>query len=257
MMKKSEALHEVTRADFVQAVKEFKRKHGKKLKELLRPDHPDAVKEFWGNSIVRSYLMRLSIAFIDKHPDLRDSTDKSIHENSDHYELKIYKYLPDVLLYRNEFIAQSIFYNEGTTDHPVLYHYLQGINQNSHEIEIVDRNSTLQSAQSDLVYRLIDKSKPIPRFLIQKLSNEGHATTLLGILDPEIREVCLIVHINSDDNRRLPKRIEEVKNAFQSCQNQSHPIPIHDIKAQKKYLHDIFPTLSATEATSLEYPLID
>lgn len=106
---------EITRIEFVSAVRQFKTKYQVKLKDLLKVDgNPAILKDFWSNPIIRGYLGRASVLFIEKHPALNDSSNKEDHETSDHYELKIYKYLPNVIPYRNAQITNSEFYTTGT-----------------------------------------------------------------------------------------------------------------------------------------------
>ena len=106
--------HEITRAAFVQAVRDFKARHQGKLKDLLNEAlHPEAVRAFFSDPVIHAYLARPSIVFIDKHPQLSDSTEKGI-DSADHYELKVYKYLPEIMPYRDTTITTSNFYTRGT-----------------------------------------------------------------------------------------------------------------------------------------------
>lgn len=201
--------HEVTRAEFVQAVKAFKRSHGKKLKELLNPNHPDAVKEFWSNLIIRAYLARSNIAFIDKHPDLKDSTHKDEHEHTDHYELKIYKYLPKDVFYRNEFVAQPQFYIKGThTQEEAFDKILKAQCFQHDDINIKTGVDIYEIVENIVSYRTSDQ-KIRARFLVYEQSKDAHATTFISIMNPETGSMLASIFVNSWNQKTYYNYINE------------------------------------------------
>jgi hypothetical protein len=200
--------YEVTRSEFIQAIKAFKQLHGKKLKQLLNNDNPEAVKEFWSNPVIRAWLRRPSVDFIDLHPHLKDSSNKNEHANSDHYELKVYKYLPKDVFYRDQNVAQPEFYLSGTTTLSNLSS--EGYKPDDTFVELV-KSQCLQNDDirikvgidiykivADIAsYRATFQEKPRPRFLIYSQSKDAHATTIVSVIEPTTGRSLASIFINS------------------------------------------------------------
>ncbi len=193
---------EVSRADFVVAVREFKQKHHGKLKKLLNKKlHPNLVQEFFNHPVINAYLARPHVTFVENHPHLFDSKTKADHDNSDHYELKVYQYLPDVVLYRNNDIATPKFYSNGTVGHILfdnLYQQLEsmvlGLKIHSPQDIYTIRNTLFTDLMS------LEKDEEAPRFIISPNWKDHHATIIFSVIEPETKKILVSLFLNSQNS---------------------------------------------------------
>ena len=207
---------EVTQSDFAKAIMAFKKRHQDKLKNLLnKKTHPELVKEFLSNPIIQTHLTRPSVTFFEKHPELRDSSIKEEHERSDHYELRVYKYLANEIMYRNEGITGTLFYGQGTR-HTHIKPLIKARENVSGAIRLSLNGETFNfskvSDDIDLVvgldiYRmatvLIDshvcniKTDVTSRFRVFYHGKDAHACAMLAIVDPKTQRALVTLLINS------------------------------------------------------------
>ena len=190
----------ISRTEFVQAIRDFKKAHKGKLKNLLNPtSNPEAVKAFWSNPVIHAYLARPSITFVDKHPQLHDSKTKEEHDVTDHYELKIYKYLPEAVVYRNNAITSSKFYTEGThcRNDDLFGELLKSFSQDSDDIEVASPADIYSIASMVGYRRFLTTTNTSPRFLINANWKDNHASTCITICDPATRRPLITLFMNS------------------------------------------------------------
>jgi hypothetical protein len=188
---------EIPRKDFIQAIRNFKKSHQGKLKNLLQTNNPEAITTFLGNPVIRGYLGRSSILFRENHPDLHDSTSKDEHNNTDHYELKIYRCLPRTIPFRDQLITQSAFYDCGASDHTdrALLRILQADNKASRIVSIdVDQ---LDEVSASIAREDIIPSDRKILFRLDSLRMHEHATTLLTLFHPITQRVMAVIFLNS------------------------------------------------------------
>ena len=177
----------------------------------------ETTREFLENPIIHEYLTRPAnqIAFIDFHPRLTDSKSsffhlitcgfctKSNHENTDHYELKVYKYLPNIIAYRNSMITNSRFYTQGTqgTDcAKILTPMLQELTQDSTDISVVDLEKDFYHIKDHILTRQFiptHSDEAAPRFLLFLNIKDDHATTILSVMDPVTNRALVTILLNS------------------------------------------------------------
>lgn len=193
--------HISNRLEFNRTVMNFKKKYKKKLKDLLdKEKNPEIASAFWQDPIIRAYLERSSIEFIDNNPDLVDSFNKNDHENSDHYELKIYEYFPDCIPYRNKRINTQLYMSGGsrmTRDR--LSPFFQSLNQFK-DIEIVKADD-IYNYQENISFRCFtDQKSSTARFVLAPIWNHTHATVCLSILESQTRRILATVFINTIHN---------------------------------------------------------
>lgn len=234
----------VTRSEFIKAVKEFKRFHHGKLKDLLnKTTHPEATKDFWANPIIHAYLARPSVTFIDKHPHLMDSRTKEEHDDSDYYELKIYQYLPNVIVYRDSEINTPKFYTEGAYASQLFHQLLKNFAHGSTDIEMMGIADIYHIA-SKVTKRFINSEVKVhPRFVLSANWKDTHATALLTVLDPFTGRALLTLFMNSYQNEEHYKRY---KTSFLIRQTETTLIPSrssfqqHEIDLLKQYVLKTF-----------------
>lgn len=188
---------EITREDFVQAIRDFKRVRRGKLKELLKS--PESLQAFWANPIIQGYLARSNTGFKDKHPNLKGSKHKDDHFNSDHYELKVYKYLPDTVLYRDGSITTPKFYNSGTwVAKDIFTPLFQSLSDGASGIESCAPADIYEI--SDDVHKRFFTGLSSSRFILHPNCKDDHASTCVTILDPLTQKVLATIFINSWDS---------------------------------------------------------
>ena len=228
----------ITRTEFVQAIRDFKRKHGGKLKDLLNPEtNPETVKVFWANPIIHAYLARPAITFVDKHPQLYDSKTKNEHETTDHYELKLYKYLPDEVFYRKSHITSSKFYTSGTVGddrhYDVFEKLLKSFSEGLPDINVMRPS---EDASAGATMFLDHDGALFPRFHLHANWKGNHASTLLTILDPLTGMALIIFFMNS---WQAEGYYEFIKEPF--LQRNSIRVGLDQTTATiKNYLHKTF-----------------
>lgn len=211
----------ISRYEFNQAVYEFERQHGNKIDNLLK--NKKILNKFLNIAEIRDYLIRDSsrVEFDTEHPNLMDTpkeanssyklfskTQNNPHLATDHYELTVYRTLPNLITYRNQNINTAKFYTEGTLPDfrdNYLNLWLRREIQETQDIVIMP-------PQEDF-YHIIDTLKAQPflnntsseRFILAQSSQIGigssHATTLLGIKDPSTHELFAVIFINSWQNK--------------------------------------------------------
>ena len=117
---------------------------------------------------------------------------------SDHYELKIYKYAPEKMAYRNESIGQPAFYEKGTSyeQREFFYKILQSLNNNPSDL-VIDLEDVSDAADNITTQFIHCKSDKLPRFWITSLRMSEHATTLVSVLDPMTQRPLVVLFINS------------------------------------------------------------
>lgn len=199
----------VTRAEFVHAIRKFKRKHGGKLKEFLNTEsNPETVKAFWSDPVIQAYLARPYVTFVDKHPKLHDSRTKEEHDVSDHYELKIYRYLPNEVAYRNNNIIRPEFYDSNTRNGRKLFSELLCA-LGTDDIEVMPPCKLNVIADKVNERFLTAQSAASTRFLISTNWQDGHASTCITIFDPETRHQLITLFMNSFRNKNFYQNIKE------------------------------------------------
>lgn len=231
----------VTRAEFIQAVRDFKKVHGGKLKDLLnRKTNPEATDAFLNNPVIHAYLARPSVTFVDQHPLLQDSKTKEEHDASDHYELMVYKYLPGAIAYRDSDITSSKFYVSGTEAyrHEFFDNILQSFNRGLPDIAVNYPSDIYAIAFAVHRHVFASDEEASPRFLISPNWKDTHASACITILDPSTRHALITLFINSSQNFGYYSYIKErfLKRSF----NTSSEISEHIVKRLKNYLTKTF-----------------
>jgi len=195
---------EVTRADFVSAVREFKQKHHGKLKELLNIKlHPNLVQEFFKHPVINAYLVRPHVTFVENHPHLLDSKTKDDHDGSDHYELKVYQYLPDVILYRNNDITTPKFYSSSTSrsGYKLFNNLYQQLASMVPGLKIHSPNDPCSiSATLFIDLMSLEKDEKAPKFIISPNWKDGHATTIFSVIEPETKKILVSLFLNTQNS---------------------------------------------------------
>lgn len=191
------------RSEFVQAIRDFKRQHEGKLKDLLnQKSNPETVKAFWSDPVIQNYLARPSVTFVDKHPQLHDSTTKEEHDTTDHYELKIYKYLPNAVVYRDETINSSKFYTSLTRGHYDLFSkLLMSFSQGTDDIEVGSPCDIYEIRDRIGRHFLTAPGAIPPRFLINANWKDQHASTCITIFDSVTCRPLITLFMNSFQRR--------------------------------------------------------
>lgn len=205
----------VTRQAFVQAIREFKKQHQGKLKDLLNKEkHPEAHQAFWNNSIIRNYLSRdaINVSFdTSNRPILNESTTKEEHDKSDHYELKVYGYLANKVLFRTEKMmagseSEENFYNQGLSgeqwglllkliEQPTSSDVLPSRYVSSCGIETTAMGA-IEFFRNMLTLEFqIDK--PVKRFHPILFQYPGHVAAALVIMDPSNNRILNAILINT------------------------------------------------------------
>ena len=208
---------EVERTDFVKSVVAFKKRYQKKLKEMINNKESAVTKSFLADPVIHSYLTRENVVFKNRHPDLSDSQDKEAHIRSDHYELKIYAYLPNVIAYRNEFITYLTFYDAGTpqTVLPLLQKLLQAANKTSAAIAF----ETLDVLSQDIALQDILQEPNGPNFRVDCSELTEHSTTLLSIFHPVSKNLLAVLLFNSQGVTAYNVRLEHFFKSMQILPN--------------------------------------
>ncbi|MBA2651656.1 MAG: hypothetical protein H0U73_05260 [Tatlockia sp.] len=189
-------------------VVKFKATQGKKLKNFLdEKQHPETTQAFFANPVIREYLSREAdrIDFFENHPVLSDATTKEDKQKSDHYELKIYKLLPNVMMYRNAFIDSAVFYTQATLHkyhhflNELLNHQLisEDISVEFGPINAIDKGHILFD-KPFINRKISDDQSNFPRFLLTPISRDGHAFTIISVRNPATSKVLCTLFMNSN-----------------------------------------------------------
>lgn len=176
----------------------------------------ETTREFLENPIIHGYLTRpvSQIEFVDLHPRLTDSgqsifhraaryfSTEPKHENTDHYELKVYKYLSKIICYRDSMIATSRFYTVGTSCITVksLNQMLQALTQDSTDISVVDFKKDFYHIKDYILTRQfmhINPDELASRFLLFSNTKDDHASTILSVMDPITNRALVTILLNS------------------------------------------------------------
>jgi hypothetical protein len=244
----------VSRAEFVQAIRDFKKTYHGKLKDILRGyANPEAIKAFWANPIIHAYLARPSVTFTDKHPLLQDSKTKAEHDTTDHYELKVYQYLPNAVVYRDNDITTPKFYTSGTRYHLDVFKKLfKTFCQDSDDIEVAGPYDIYVCAQQTYSsFLTFEGEKTAPRFLIQANWKDEHASTCITVLDPITHHALITFFINSSHSEAV---YEHLKERFLTEQQTSlSNLPETDKAILKSYLAKTF-SIDIDDDTVLSQP---
>lgn len=244
----------VTRAEFVRAIRDFKKVHGGKLKDLLnQKTNSEVTKAFWANPVIHAYLARLSVTFVDKHPQLHDSTTKEEHDVTDHYELKAYKYLPNEVVYRDNEITSPKFYTSRTKEHSELFgKVLESFIQGSLDIKVMKPCDIYVIASKATGMFLDPEVAVFPRFLLNANWKDGHASALLTILDPLTGRALITLFMNTF---RGGGYYEFSKERFFMAQNNNLRLqPIQEDEVSNVSLKKAI--LSKTFAVDIDDPLL-
>ena len=150
-------LNQVSRSNFIEKIIFFKNKYQKGIKEILIDIN--LRKQFFEEPIIRDYLSRdaSQISFVDDHPDLVNAENKQGRNNTDYYELKIYRYMQEVIPFRG-YATSSLFYNKGTPPIKSFRNFFLNLNKNCSEylyihypIDIYDIKQFLDGYSSSFV----------------------------------------------------------------------------------------------------------
>lgn len=227
-----------TREAFIQEVKKFKSFHKKKLKECLNEKSaPHTTGAFFENPIIHAYLSRSAndVQFSETHPLLTDSLSKEDHEKTDHYELKVYKLLPDVIAYRSDTITTSKYYSEGSSCKRFIEEKIKAFNKESEDIDVLGPcdiyNITAINSWTSLA-RLFKVEDNTSRFKIVSNWKDQHATTVLSIFDKDSHRPLVSLFINSSESSRY---YDSMKLRFEQVQDW--------------YIKDLSPTISESVVT--------
>jgi len=197
-----------SRSQFVQAIREFKKQHQGKLKDLLdKQRNPDVIQAFWANPIIHSYLSRdASHVEFDEHdrPKLTDSKEKEQHDSTDHYELKVYKYLSDEIIYRNTTMmdleqSHLNFYQQRMTDtrQETVRQTIDNVSEDIAPPAHTNSDYELAMHINKLQFQFNDTGKQSPRFFPFFAAGSGHVVAALSIVDPATRRVLTTLLLNS------------------------------------------------------------
>lgn len=184
------------RAEFIQAVQDFKKTHAVKLKALFAPDTDDQEifklrEQFWNNLTIRSYLARSSktISFTQYHPVFE--ADRQSKQTNDYYEYRMYRLNPEMLPFRAN-VMDDKFYQEGVHPDTRLY-----------SLYSVKQENVLVTPQAD-IYEIRSKLSVIPlfgtgmeRFVLSKNGKDDHATAVISILEEGSNRILSSIFINS------------------------------------------------------------
>lgn len=206
----------LSRSEFNREVRAFKNQYHGKLKNLLdAKKSPGAYMTFFANPKICQYLMRQSIHFKDKKLALTDTIEKLDYDNSDHYELQIYKKTSPFIPYRWEGPG---FYSKATVDSTEVFllEQLKGCIQSSYvafkgytQPSIESRRASLIKAKATLNLALETRYlAPIEL----SICGDGHANLLVTISDPDKKTLLCTLMIESvprEANRHYDLRKQE------------------------------------------------
>jgi hypothetical protein len=198
----------IARDKFIRKIKKFEKKYDKKLKDLLNENAPDLMREFLENPVIHGYLTRHAdkVTFSQYHPLLTDTDKEEEYEKTDHYEIEIYKLLPNVIPYRNELIMTPKFYTDGTKNDckEVVDQYLQKLSYGSDNIKIDSPMDIPDIIECTKRYSLEWYLPHIKNFIIfpswtdiLPLSPNGHFSTILGIYEPKSHRHLISLWMNT------------------------------------------------------------
>lgn len=194
----------VTRADFVKAIREFRKKYSEysaSLKELLNDQHhADIVIDFWTHPIIRAYLSRDSSRIEFDEKGLPKLTESATGEDNDQEELDVYRGLSKDIMFRDKgAMTQGQYNTQGVNGHR-LNLLVQIIAHDPGDIA----TPSYASCRSDLV-RDITKcqfqpnvpSNPPVRFRPFFSEDSDHVIAALAIVNPETQKVLATIFLNS------------------------------------------------------------
>lgn len=226
-----------SRTLFVAEVLRFKKKHSKKLKELLDPIEFDKIEnnpqisEFLSNSVISAYLSRdaSDVTFVDNHPHLVDTTVKAEKTKTDYYELKIYNHLKYLLLFRGD-VTSSQFYANGISHNKRFCFkelekqfntdtlYVAQPRRIEHIRDLLNRYSHERCDQNDTSFPEELKNKKFNYMLTPNWYGD-HATLLFHILNPNTKRVLVSIFIDSKLDQTYLDHMENIFNHTQQKNN--------------------------------------
>jgi hypothetical protein len=196
------------RDDFIREIKKFKLRYGSVGKALST-----ASQELLTNSLIHDYLARdaNSVEFNDNHPKLENN--KEDKENSDYYEIKIYKSLTFFSHYYRHNIDNEKYYLAGSACQNFInqqsmklntYYEKFGICISSvvdiynvrHVINALSYGHYSKELRNHLSQKSIKNESM--RFILFPNWKDSHATVMIAIFDPANKKILATVLINSN-----------------------------------------------------------
>ncbi|MBN9543551.1 MAG: hypothetical protein J0G32_07180 [Alphaproteobacteria bacterium] len=202
----------ITKQQFISAIKEFKRSKNLSLKSILT-DY-DLTRELLSVPEIGLYLSRSddAVEFLEYRPELikfTENMNKDMKNHTDYHELTIYKseqawmYFP----YRDE-IETDDYYKKGTMNNSLntVFNIISE-EANNYGIEIsnpkyiVDISRKLHSF--NIPFESARKKHNVLKdgnikFVISPNWENGHAVTLISILDSDSKKILLTILINTN-----------------------------------------------------------
>ncbi|AZL15921.1 hypothetical protein [Rickettsiales endosymbiont of Stachyamoeba lipophora] len=246
----------ITREDFVNTIKQFKQEHGIKLKQLFATDsrnkfyYQELLKQFFDNPTILEYLTRSAeqVEFLEYRPNLTSHPDEQDKFNSDYYELKIYQLLKTLIPYRDRATSDS-FYKVGT-DHKLTTTFVQLRSDALQQGILVDTVKDIYQIRTFITTILLRKydqtaepehtarldALPNLRFVITPNWKDGHATTIVHILDSQNNKALTSILINSRIDEGY---VDFISGRFNFASNQIYYTAKFNIAAM---IEDYFPS---------------
>ncbi len=189
----------VSRNLFIRAIKNFEKNHGN-LESFLGKNE-ELTQKLLKSPIIHHYLARgiSQVKFGNNGPELIDGEP----ENSDHYELKIYRLIPHIIPYRHDRMQE--FYSWGVVQLKLFNFLVSELSQSNPVVQVKKPMDIYNTAINLQLMRIEDifstkTSSKASQFVIHLNWHEGHATSVISNFNPTNNEFLCSLFLNSWHN---------------------------------------------------------
>lgn len=188
------------RGAFITAVRNFKKKHNVKFKELFseKISSFQLRKDFISKPEIIHYMSRTSdfVGFIDDHPKFEVNKENKL--KNDYYEWKIYRIIKENNIFMSPYrshVLDDLFYNSGTKNKAQINRIVIKSSETPKNLMILDGIDPYEIRESIANLQFLG-NRNICLVLTPNYKDE-HAMTMLSIIEKNSNRILAMIYINS------------------------------------------------------------